>query len=93
MGQLTFSKGSYMTTRKVLAAALAALFILCALGFTFRQPPQPTWEYKQICTIKDPKKPDTELRDINQAGAEGWEMTGATTLFQSMACTYFKRQK
>jgi hypothetical protein len=77
--------------KKVMAVALIVV-ALCALGFKF-QPQRPAWEYKQICVIKDPKKPDNELRDINAAGAEGWEMTGAATLFNSEACTYFKRTK
>lgn len=77
--------------KKVVAVAFAVC-VLCALGFKF-QAQRPAWEYKQICVVKDPKKPDSELRDINAAGAEGWEMTGAATLFNAEACTYFKRPK
>jgi hypothetical protein len=79
-----------VNTKKLLSAALLLALALCALGF--RQS-RPAWEYKQICTVKEPKKLDNDAAAIQQAGAEGWEMVGANTLFESVSCVHFKRQK
>ena len=63
---------------------IASVVFVGATGYGQRQVPQRTkWEYKMVNTVNNDK-------DLNDLGAEGWELTGVS---DEPGRLYFKRPK
>jgi hypothetical protein len=63
----------------LIALLLAALLFL--VGWVQTTKPQ-VWEYKETCSVKD----------LDRLGAEGWELSAATSS-GAVTCLFFKRPK
>jgi hypothetical protein len=81
-----------MRRNLLIALLAAAVFTLAGWTLAAPQSASPQWEYMQTCTMKDLKKLDAETAQLNQAGAQGWELASAT-MFGTVSCYYFKRPK
>jgi hypothetical protein len=85
-----------MRARKLLLAVIAALLLLCAVGWTgYAQrgrAKRTEWEYKAYL-FGNPYVDDRALKEINELGAEGWELVGVSELLGEGRYGFFKRPK
>lgn len=69
-----------MKNRSIL---LIALLVIVAFVAGFSAAGRQRWEYQQTCIAKD----------LNELGANGWELVSATNESSDVKCFYLKRSK